>query len=58
MKIEILYRFTKKLIWALEIENNTIKKTIEDALKNGAELRRANLEGANLQGANQKGANL
>ncbi|MBU0977996.1 MAG: pentapeptide repeat-containing protein [Nanoarchaeota archaeon] len=37
---------------------NTIKKTIEEAVKKGADLRRANLRGANLWEADLRGANL
>ena len=61
-KIEI------KTIWGVvlfefEKENNTIKDTVEEAVKQkvslyGANLRGANLCGANLRGANLRGANL
>ena len=41
-----------------ESENNTIKETILEAKKSGANLVGANLEGANLVGAYLRGANL
>ena len=47
-----------KLLFEFEKENNTIKDTVEEAVKNGANLNRANLDGANLNGANLDGANL
>ena len=57
MKIQI------KSIWGevlfeYEKENNTLKDTLEEAVKHGANLNRANLDGANLDGANLDGANL
>lgn len=39
-------------------ENNTIKKTVAEAVKSGADLYGANLYEANLRGANLRGANL
>ena len=41
-----------------EKENNTIKDTLEEAVKIGANLRGAYLDGANLVGANLRGAYL
>ena len=61
------------VIFKHEAENNTVKLTVEEAVKNdinlaladlgdaelaGANLRGANLRGANLRGANLRGANL
>ena len=56
-KIEI------KSIWGsvlfeYEKENNSVKDTLIEAVKRGANLRGANLRGANLGGANLRGANL
>ena len=46
-KIEIKLKFSDKVIFSFQCENNTIKKTVEKAVKYGA-----NLYGANLRGAN------
>jgi len=61
--IKIKNRFTGSIIFEYSKENNTIKDTVEKALKNGANLDganlyRANLAGANLYRANLDGANL
>jgi hypothetical protein len=58
MKIEIKNRFTCKILFEFETENNTLKKTVEKSVKEEANLERANLERANLVGANLVGANL
>ena len=47
-----------EILFSFEKENNTIKDTVEEAVKQGANLYRANLAGANLYGANLDGANL
>ena len=57
IKIEIKSVFGK-VLFALEKENNTIKDTIEEAVRNNANLEYANLEDANLEGANLEGVNL
>ena len=46
------------IIFEHETENNTPLKTLNEALKIGADLRGAYLRGANLSGANLRGANL
>ena len=46
------------ILFEYEKENNTIKDTLEEAIKHGANLNGANLYGANLDGANLYGANL
>ena len=56
IKIEIKNRFTGSIIFEYTKENNTIKETIKEALKNGANLSGANLIGANWSGENWKGA--
>jgi hypothetical protein len=56
IKIEIKNRFS--VIFEYSKENNTIKETVEKAVKEGANLNGANLNGANLVGANLVGANL
>ena len=64
MKIKIQIKSVfGKVLFELEKENNTIKETLEQAIKEnanleGAYLRGANLRGANLRGANLRGANL
>ena len=46
------------ILFEYEKENNTIKDTLEEAVKQGANLNGANLNGANLDGANLNRANL
>ena len=58
IKIEIKNRFTGSVIFEYTKENNTIKETIEEAVKVRANLYGANLDGANLVRANLNGANL
>ena len=58
MKISILNRFSPSVVFEADIENNTVKLTLELALKSSANLSGANLRGANLYGANLRGANL
>ena len=55
IKIESIFG---KLLFEHEGEDNTIKKTLEEAVKSGANLRDAYLGGANLGDANLGGANL
>ena len=56
-KIEIKSIFGD-LIFEFEKENNTIKDTLLEATKHGANLCGANLRGAKLDGANLRSANL
>jgi len=58
LKIQILHRVTGTVLFEYESENNSIKKTLEEAVKRGIDLQGANLQGANLWGANLRGANL
>lgn len=63
IKFEIKNRWTGSILFEYEKENNTLKDTIKEAIKRGANLIGANLIGANLRGAylesaNLKGANL
>ena len=46
------------IIFTHEKENNTVKDTLQEALKSGANLGGANLYGADLRGADLGGANL
>ena len=47
-----------EVLFEYEKENNTLKDTLEEAVKQGASLNGASLYGANLNGANLYGANL
>ena len=63
IKIEIKNRWTGNILFEYLSENNTIKKTVSEAIKSGADLcgadlRRANLRRANLCGADLRRANL
>ena len=46
------------IIFTHEKENNTVKDTLQEAVKSGANLRGADLYGADLRGANLYGADL
>ena len=50
VKIEIKNRFTGKILFEFETENNTILKTLKEAIMRGADLRGAELSGADLRG--------
>ena len=53
MKIKIeIKSVSGKVLFELEKENNTIKETLEQAIKENANLEYANLEYANLRNAN------
>ena len=58
IKIKIKNRWTGNILFEYLSENNTIKKTVSEAIKSEANLRRANLRGANLRGADLCGADL
>ena len=58
IKIEIKNRKVGKVLFEYENVNNTLKDTIKEAIKSGANLRVADLSGANLSGADLSGANL
>jgi hypothetical protein len=63
MLIEIKNRYSDDVLFSLDSDDNTIKKTVEEAVRSqanlsGANLIHANLRGANLSGANLRGANL
>ena len=57
MKIEIKNRYGK-VLFEHECEDNTIRKTLEEAVRRGAYLGGADLGGAYLEGADLKGAYL
>ena len=59
MKIKIQIKSVfGKVLFELEKENNTIKDTLEEAVRNNANLINANLINANLENANLEDANL
>ena len=58
IKISIKNRWTGSIIFEYSSVDNTLAKTVLEALKGGADLCGANLYGANLRGANLYGANL
>ena len=59
MKIKIQIKSVfEKVLFALEKENNTIKETLEQAVKENADLEGADLEGADLRNADLRNSNL
>ena len=58
IKIEIKSYFTGSVLFEFEKENNTIKDTLIEAVKQGANLYGADLRSANLYGADLRSANL
>jgi hypothetical protein len=58
MKIEIKSWLTKEVIWSHECEGNTIKLTVEAAVRAGVSLNYANLNNANLNNAELNNAEL
>ena len=58
MKLSIMSRFSASVIFEFEADENSIKITLEAALKARADLECADLRGADLRGANLCGANL
>ena len=57
-KIQIKNRYTDEVIFEYECKNNTIKKTVEEAVKRSINLSYANLKRADLSSANLKVAKL
>ena len=58
MKIEIKHRYTDAVIFSLDEDGLTIKRTVEKAVEAKIDLGGANLGGANLRDAYLGGANL
>ncbi len=58
MNIQIKSRFTAAVLFEHDTENNSIRLTLELAIKSGAYLSCANLRGANLSCTDLSGANL
>ncbi len=58
LKIEIKNRFTGKILFEFEGNNNSVRRTLQRAVGEGADLKGADLEGADLEGADLKGAYL
>ena len=57
-KIEIKNRWTCKVIFSHECEDNTIKKTVEAAIWQQVNLRDSDLRGSNLRGSDLSGSDL
>jgi len=58
LKIQITHWITGSVLFEYETVDNTIKKTLEKAVKKDANLRGANLWDADLRGADLQGADL
>ena len=58
IKISIKNRWTGSILFEYSSVDNTLAKTVTEALKGGANLRGANLRGADLRGADLRDANL
>ena len=58
VKIEIKSWFSRDVLFEYESDNATMKKAVEAAVDDNANLRDADLSGANLSGADLSGANL
>ena len=58
MKLSILSRFNASILFEYEAEKNSLKITLQVAVKTGAKLYGADLRGAKLYGADLRGANL
>ena len=58
MKIDITCRFSGSMLFSHECKNNTMRITVEAAVKAGANLYGANLVRANLDGAYLAGAKI
>lgn len=58
IKIKIKNRLTGSIIFEYSKKDNTIKDTLEEAIRRGANLRGADLRGADLLGAYLRGADL
>jgi len=58
LKIQIKNRWTGSILFEYEKDKNTIKETLVEAAKKGADLQGADLQGAYLQGADLQGAYL
>ena len=58
MKIDIKHRTTSRVLFSATLDNNTVKKTLEIAVKEGTDLSGASLSSAKLSCADLTGANL
>jgi len=57
-KIEIKHKFTNEVLFSHECENNTIKITLELAVKSSSNLSYSDLRGSDLRGSDLSGSNL
>ena len=58
MKIEIKNRYTKEVIFSHECKNNTVKKTVLEAIRQNCNLRESDLSGSDLSRCDLSGSNL
>ena len=58
MKIEIKCRFAQKVLFEHDCKDNTIKKTVEEAVKCRSDLSWSNLRGSDLSGSDLSGSDL
>jgi hypothetical protein len=58
VKIQIKHYFTGSVLFEYECEDNTLSKTVQEAVSKRANLRSADLSGADLSGANLRSADL
>ena len=58
LKIQIKNRFTGSVMFEFESENNSMKKTLEAAIKNGSDLSNSNLRNSDLRNSNLRNSNL
>lgn len=58
MKIEIKNRYTKEVIFSHECKNNTVKKTVLEAIRQNCNLRESDLSGSDLSTCDLSGSNL
>lgn len=58
MNIQIKNRYNNKVIFEYDCEDNTIRKTVQEAIKAKVSLVQANLAGVNLKNINFNGVNL
>ncbi|MEJ0004416.1 MAG: pentapeptide repeat-containing protein [Pararobbsia sp.] len=58
MKIEIKHRWSLAVLFSHDVENNTMKLTLEAAVRAGSNLRGSNLRGSNLRGSDLRDSDL
>ena len=58
MKIEIRNRYTYEVIFTYDCEDNTIKKTVEEAVRKHVSLSCSNMSGSNMSGSDMSGSDM